>query len=335
MHMACLISRPFALALGIYIVLNLAITLFNPQLATTEIWLNLGIPEPFQAAFAGIGGWALLVPHRAAASTGLRWALCGILCGFCVLVAAGAVSFYHGMEQGAFATDFPFPLSLLIFLILLLEFSRLWWWSAKPPRLPPPARVFVQVVALVVAFLLVTLTHVVSYGSTDFRRTADAAVIFGAKVESDGTPSAALRDRLEIGVSLFHKKLVRYLIMTGGIDANGNVEPAVMMDYAIARGVPADRILVDEKGVTTLASAKNCRAFAEESGFAHFLAVTQYFHCARVKMLFQRQGLRCYTVPTSSSLNRDASVPVKLSRESFLLFRETIAFPYYFLCYWA
>lgn len=331
MSLPSLLVRPFAIALGIYILVNLFLTLENSQLATTEIWLNVHMPEPWGAVFAGILGMALLVPHGVGVYPSARWFLGGIYCGFCILTAATAVNFYHGVGNDRILSDFPLPLSVVIFLILLMEFSRMWWWTGKAPRLPAPARVFVAASSVFVAFLLVALTHVVLFGRTDFSRPADAAVIFGAKVEHDGTPSPALRDRLNTGIALFRNSYVDYLIMTGGTDANGTVEPDAMLNYAVAAGVPPDRIFCDEEGYNTLASARNCRRIASERGFANLLAVTQYFHCARVKLLFARQGLTCYTVPTTSRVNDQETT--KLKREAFFLLRETFAFPFYFLFY--
>ncbi len=334
MRFISLFGRPFGVALGAFILINLAIALDNPAKATTEIWLNVHLSEPLQSVFAGVLGLALLVPHRAGGSPVARWLLCGIFSGFSVLVAASAVGFYRGIELGRFWSDFPIPLSGLVLVVLVAESARMWWWTAHPPRLPPPARLFVSAGAACLAFFLVTLTHIVSFGNTDFRCAADAAVVFGAKVGADGAPSSALRDRLDIAIGLYRDGLVDALIMTGGTDTYGNVEPAVMKSYAVAHDVPADAIFMDESGVNTIASARNCRAIAEREGFRGVLAVTQYFHCARVKLLFEREGLRCHTVPTSSSLSRtDGSQPVRLARERFFVLREVIAFPYYFIFY--
>ena len=138
----CLLVRPFAVAIGIFTLLNLALALENPRLASTEIWLNLYVAEPLQSLFAGVLGVALLLPHRLGYHSSARWLLGGIFCGFSVLVAAGAVGFYHGIRQGRFASDFPVPVSAFIFLILLVEFSRMWWWSPTYPVCRRPRAFF-------------------------------------------------------------------------------------------------------------------------------------------------------------------------------------------------
>jgi uncharacterized SAM-binding protein YcdF (DUF218 family) len=95
--------------------------------------------------------------------------------------------------------------------------------------------------------------------------------------------------------------------------------------------VPASQIILDEEGVTTVESARNCGRIARENGFQGLLTVSQYFHCARVKMIFERAGTYCYTVPTCA--RRDAPKQQGLAREGFFVFREACAFPFYFLYY--
>ena len=224
-------------------------------------------------------------------------------------------------------------LSAVLVLILLGEFVRITWWRHVEPVAPPPARVFFQALLVACAFLFITAAHVISFGHEDHRRPADAAVIFGAKVYPDGRPCAALVDRMETGIDLFHDGLVGHLILTGAVDPNGQSEPQVMRDYARSRGVPASRIILDEQGVNTRASALNAGVIQRQFGFERLLAVTQYFHCARVKMIFDREGTSCYTVPTCSRASASSGGPARLSRESFFLLREAIAFPFYLVYY--
>ncbi|MCH2375034.1 MAG: YdcF family protein [Planctomycetes bacterium] len=332
MRLLFLISRPFAVAVGIFILLNLFLAIENPSLATTDIWLDLYLSEPLQALLAGVLGVSLLMPHQVGRYPWVRWLLSGTLCGFGMLLAATAVGFYLRIGSQKFSSDFPIPLSVFILVGVAVEFTRLFWWRDEAPRVPPPARIFVAVVAVITAFFLVALAHVISFGNIDFRRHADAVVVFGARVEPDGTPCAALKDRLDVAISLYKERYADYLIMTGGTDPEGTIEPEAMFAYAVREGVPEQSIYRDHDGLTTLASAKSCRDLADTLGFKRVLAVTQYFHCARVKLIFERQGISTFTVPTSSSRNRENDIaPIKLSRESFFLFREAIAFPYYFL----
>lgn len=326
------ITRPFATALGVFIVLNLGLALQRPELPVTSVWLDASLSEPWLSLFAGVLGACLLVPHHLGSLPWVRWLTGGVFAGFSILALVRTHDFYDGLRRGTIATDFPVPLASVVGLILVSEFIRVWWWRPRPSLTPPPARVFLGTAAAVGAFLLLTLAHIVTYGHRDFRHRADAAVILGAKVYADGTPCAALVDRLETGIELHADGLVDVLIMSGAVDANGQSEARAMLRYAVERGIPASRIILDESGTNTRASAVASRRIAEEAGFRHVLAVTQYFHCARVKMVFEREGLPCSTVPTCSR-RTGAVPPARLSREGFFLFREAVAFPFYLLYY--
>jgi len=321
------LARPFGIALAIFILLNLVLAIQKPSLSANRIWLYLQIPEPLLSAIAGILGMALLVPHAQAARPGLRLLLSGILVGFLALVCANIHGFYQALLSGKVGEALPVPFSLLIAVILALEAGRLIWWAPFEPRLPLPASRFLSGLGIVVAFFVLILAHIITFGMTDYTpaaRAVDAAVILGAKVYPDGTLSHALEDRLFTGVDLYNKKKVKFLILSGGIEPGGINEPEAMAKYAMDRHVPVDRLILDTKGNNTYASAKNCGRLAREMGFKKLLVVSQYFHNARVKLIFEREGTPCYTVPARRRV---------FLREGYFLFREAIAFPYYFLFY--
>ena len=57
--------RPFGIAFGCFVLLNLALALQDPRLPVTRQWLPIGLPEPGLSLFAGILGAALLrAPRR-------------------------------------------------------------------------------------------------------------------------------------------------------------------------------------------------------------------------------------------------------------------------------
>jgi vancomycin permeability regulator SanA len=327
------LTRPFGVAFGVFILVNLALAIEDPSLSVTHIWLDVGLAEPGLSLFAGILGVALIAPHSVGESATARWLLGGIFCGFAILLGIVVAGFYQHLYQARLSTDFPVPLSLFLLAILVGECLRMNRWRAAESSLPPPARFFFQAISVAGAFVVIHLVYIVSYGHTDFRRPADAAVVFGAKVDAEGCPCAALVDRLDTAIEVYQQGLVKYLIMTGAQDPNGQDEPTVMARYAIEHGVPARGIILDQNGLNTRASAVNCRAIARQRSFKRLLAVTQYFHCARVKLAFDREATPCDTVPTCSSRNAKAEPEVKLSRESFFLLREAMAFPFYWLYY--
>ena len=63
--------------------------------------------------------------------------------------------------------------------------------------------------------------------------TYDAAIILGAMVRPDGSPSPALRRRVEHGVSLVQTGKVGYLLMSGGAVRHPVPEAEVMRNLAL------------------------------------------------------------------------------------------------------
>ncbi len=326
------LTRAPGIALAILTLFNLVLAIENPGLSLTSVWLELDMPEPELSILAALLGMALLVPHENASSPWARWLLGGVLFGFLILVGSSVVRYYYRLHLGEFTTDFPVPFSLFVSCILLLEFARVSWNGKLDARLPLPAWCFVNGTLIALSFFALVVAYVITFGRVDYRRYADAAVVLGAKVHDDGRLSGALKARLDTGIELYRDGVVSYLIMSGGVGSNGVHEARAMKAYAQRQGsVPASQIILDEDGATTAASARNCGRIARENGFQGLLIVSQYFHCARVKMIFERAGTCCYTVPACA--RRDAPERPGLAREGFFVFREAFAFPFYFLYY--
>ena len=151
------------------------------------------------------------------------------------------------------------------------------------------AVVLVSVLAMApwITFRLQTWTDVgPASGSFDH---ADAALVLGAKVYPNGTPSPFLRERVEVGVHLYQQGYVDRLIMSGdGHGSSGYSEPAVMRALAEEMGVPASAIVEDPLGLETYASCVRAR---DTFGAKSVIVATQEFHSARAVWLCDRVGL--------------------------------------------
>lgn len=150
-------------------------------------------------------------------------------------------------------------------------------------------RVFKAVLALLALYLAATLWLVID-GLHDRLGHADAALVLGSKVELDGRPSARLRARLDRALELYRAGYFPRVVVSGGVGKEGFDEGAVMRDYLVANGMPAERIIVDSHGDNTLASALNLRAIAEREHITSVMAVSQYFHLPRTRLILHKQG---------------------------------------------
>jgi SanA protein len=114
------------------------------------------------------------------------------------------------------------------------------------------------------------------------------AIIFGAGLRRDGTPTAMLRDRVLTGAELYFSGKVEKLLMSGDnrfVDYN---EPESMRQFALSLGVPDEAIVLDYAGRRTYDTCYRANTiFGVESA----LLVTQGFHLPRALFLCNMLGL--------------------------------------------
>lgn len=306
-----------ALALGLFLWLNVAGELLRGPFDTTSSWLDLprGAWAP---ALAGLLGGVLLAhgvaPIRRPA---LRRLGAAVLLGAAALALRDALRYFAVLGRGDIESPVPLPASLLVAglaLLLALDIAR------PAARLPWGLRRLGRALAtgLGVAIAL-PLVLMLTLGPTRYARDADCIVVFGARVYSDGTPSHALADRVDEAIRLYHQGAAPTLVMSGAIDeVHGGSEPAAMRDRAIAAGVPAAAIVLDEAGVDTAATVRNTADWMRARGLHRLLAVSHYYHQPRVKLLFERAGVLTYTVP--------ATMTRRLLKEPWFVAREVLAY---------
>lgn len=126
-----------------------------------------------------------------------------------------------------------------------------------------------------------------------------AAIIFGAGLWHDGSPTPVLRDRVATGAQLYFSGKVQKIIMSGGKHSERYDEPAAMRRHALALGVPDDAILLDYGGVRTY---DTCYRARHVFGLSEALLVTQGFHLPRAVYTCNTLGVDAIGV--SSDLRR-------------------------------
>ena len=119
------------------------------------------------------------------------------------------------------------------------------------------------------------------------------AIIFGAGLRYDGTPTAMLRDRVLTGADLYFTGKVEKLLMSGDnrfVDYN---EPEAMRQFALSIGVPREAIVLDYAGRRTYDTCYRARAIF---GLDSALLVTQDFHLPRALFLCNMLGVQAQGV---------------------------------------
>jgi uncharacterized SAM-binding protein YcdF (DUF218 family) len=146
-----------------------------------------------------------------------------------------------------------------------------------------------------------SLIAVLVWERHDQSRPVGAIVVLGA-AQYVGRPSPVLRARLDHAIDLWHRGLAPILIVTGGTGRGDTTsEAAVSRRYAIHRGVPNQKILMETEGRTTSESMAGVAALMEGQGRRDVLLVSDPFHMLRLTILARRHGLQPYASPTPTS----------------------------------
>lgn len=128
---------------------------------------------------------------------------------------------------------------------------------------------------------------------SDIRGEPQVMVIFGCQLRADG-PSTLLRDRLDAALAYLEEHPDMTVVVSGG---QGTNEPASeaqgMYDYLTQHGVDGSHILMDDRSFNTRDNvAYSLEALADggcdTSGGV--MLVSNYFHLARARMLWERAG---------------------------------------------
>lgn len=123
------------------------------------------------------------------------------------------------------------------------------------------------------------------------------AVVFGAGLRRDGTPTPILRDRVETAADLYFSGTVKKLLMSGDNRFADYNEPGSMRDYAISLGVPADAIVLDYAGRRTYDTCYRAKTIF---GVENAILVTQKFHLPRALFICNVLGVQATGVEANN-----------------------------------
>jgi len=113
------------------------------------------------------------------------------------------------------------------------------------------------------------------------------AIVFGAGLWWDGSPTPVLRDRVQAAADLYFNGKVKRLLMSGTTIGTYN-EPRAMRNYAMSLGIPNEVIVQDYGGLRTY---DTCYRALHIYGVKQAILVTQNFHLPRALYLCNALGL--------------------------------------------
>ena len=147
------------------------------------------------------------------------------------------------------------------------------------------------VVGVSVAFVRVTARgHL--FTEADVPSTP-VALVLGALVHPDGTPSSFLAGRLDLARRLYESGTVRVILVSGDGMAPEYNEPEAMRAYLVAAGVPPSHVVADDAGFDTYDSCVRARSVF---GVREVIMVTQDYHLPRAVATCRAVGVRAWGV---------------------------------------
>ena len=170
------------------------------------------------------------------------------------------------------------------------------------------AFLLILIAAALVLFLPRLLTAI--YASQRSYSVADApvrrvAVVFGAGLWRDGSPTPVLRDRVATAANLYFSGKVEKLLMSGDNRFVEYNEPGAMRAYALELGIPDQDIVLDYAGRRTYYT---CYRAKQIFSVQQVILVTQSFHLPRALYTCNALGLEAVGVPSDLRQYRNSSL---------------------------
>ena len=131
-------------------------------------------------------------------------------------------------------------------------------------------------------------------GKNDVYTSDTVFIVFGAKVEGNGSPSPTLADRLDLAAEAMKSTPGSVAIVTGSRGVNEpRAEAEAMREYLIAAGIEESRIITEDHAINTIENVKYSLPLVGESKKDSIVCVSTYTHTPRIRLLMTREGVKC------------------------------------------
>lgn len=145
-------------------------------------------------------------------------------------------------------------------------------------------------VVLVVCVILFFSGRIIAGGFIRTAGEAKTALVLGLALEN-GKPTDDLLSRLDTAQRYLEEHPDAALILTGGNpDAAGKTEAAVMRDILVERGVPEEKLLLEDQAETTKENFRNARRMTDLD--APVVLITSDYHMDRAVRTAKAAGFK-------------------------------------------
>lgn len=173
------------------------------------------------------------------------------------------------------------------------------------------------VVAVASVLVVAPILWVQGVGQAKVRAADDVAptpvaLVLGAGLKPDGSPSVYLARRLDAARELYERGTVDVILVSGDNARASHDEPTAMLDWLVAHGVPSEHVVRDYAGFDTHDS---CVRAHEVFGVDDAVVVTQDYHLRRALFSCAAAGITVTGVGVSSTSVRPVQALTWRARE--------------------
>jgi uncharacterized SAM-binding protein YcdF (DUF218 family) len=163
--------------------------------------------------------------------------------------------------------------------------KRIAAWLSLPP------------IIFLLGYLFYVADEIERQSSMDESQPADVILVMGA-AEYRGRPSPVLQGRLNHALLLYLKRMAPYILTTGGAGGDPDfTEGEVGRAYLVTHGVPAEAIITQAVGSTTMQSIEAAVETMRRMNLRSCIVVSDGYHIYRVKRVLEAQGIKVYGSP--------------------------------------
>jgi uncharacterized SAM-binding protein YcdF (DUF218 family) len=186
--------------------------------------------------------------------------------------------------------------------------KRIAFWLSLPP------------LVFLLGYLFYVANKIERQSLMDESQPADVILVMGA-AEYRGRPSPVLQGRLNHALLLYLKHLAPYILTTGGAGGDPNfTEGEVGRAYLVTHGVPAEAIITQPVGSTTVQSIDAAVETMRRMNLRSCIVVSDGYHIYRVKRVLEAEGIKVYGSP------RPPAGSLTLTELRWLYLRQAVGF---------
>ena len=188
---------------------------------------------------------------------------------------------------------------VLLLLALDIRFNLFTRW--KPAALKGIGWVLRTGTVLMSAVILFFFGKVIAGSLVNTAGPADSAIVLGLALEN-GKPAPDLLARLDTARAYLEKYPEAKLILTGGnADEPGRTEADVMHDLLAEKGVPEDRMILEDRAVSTKQNFRNIAGMVSKD--EPVVMISSNYHMDRAVRIASREGFtQIMRLPAPSGL---------------------------------